>query len=156
MVFYEQTDEGKSTHRIHTCTGSPGLLFSRLNNPSYLSLSSQEMCCRPLITLTALQWTWFNWHMFSAGSLRAECTANLAASCYFYCLNSKFKKQTNLHEQFSSHFPLLGWSTFAKNFKSTNTQPQSIPFKKFPTLSLFLVHRIISFMPFLNQKSTLI
>ena len=33
------------------------LLFSRLNNPSSLSCSSQDLCSRPFISLVALLWT---------------------------------------------------------------------------------------------------
>jgi len=37
-----------------------GLLFSKLNKPNFLNLSSQERCSSPLMILVALLWTCFN------------------------------------------------------------------------------------------------
>ena len=50
------------------------LLFSKLNNPSSLSLSSQERCSIPLLTFVALLWTHFNSSMSFLCWVLQSCT----------------------------------------------------------------------------------
>lgn len=48
---------------IH-CQVPPHLLFSRLNSPSFLSLSSQERCSSPLFIFVVFHWTLSSMLMF--------------------------------------------------------------------------------------------
>ncbi|KAK4824801.1 hypothetical protein QYF61_019469 [Mycteria americana] len=54
----KETDPHLSTTSFQRAIRSPlSLLFSRLNNPSSLSCSSQDLCSRPFTSFVALLWT---------------------------------------------------------------------------------------------------
>ncbi|KAK4812304.1 LOW QUALITY PROTEIN: hypothetical protein QYF61_014090, partial [Mycteria americana] len=57
----EETDTHLSTASFQRAVRSPlSLLFSRLNNPSFLSHSLQDLCSRPFTSSVALLWTHLN------------------------------------------------------------------------------------------------